>query len=74
MQKVKYEAPSNIALVKYWGKFGNQFPRNASVSFTLSNCKSIFEIKLEDKSSREIEVEVSVLYNNFNLFFIIIID
>ena len=58
MQKVKYEAPSNIALVKYWGKFGNQFPRNASVSFTLSNCKSIFEIKLEDKSSKEIEVEV----------------
>lgn len=59
MQRVKYEAPSNIALVKYWGKYGNQLPRNASVSFTLSNCKSIFDVKLEDKSSTNIEVEIN---------------
>jgi diphosphomevalonate decarboxylase len=31
-------APSNIALVKYWGKSQGQIPRNASISFTLSNC------------------------------------
>lgn len=58
MQTIKYEAPSNIALVKYWGKYGNQLPRNASVSFTLSNCKSIFEVTLEDKTTNEIEVAV----------------
>ncbi|NND88229.1 MAG: diphosphomevalonate decarboxylase, partial [Flavobacteriaceae bacterium] len=33
-------APSNIALVKYWGKKDQQLPRNASVSFTLSNCET----------------------------------
>ena len=33
-------APSNIALVKYWGKFSNQTPKNPSISFTLSNCKT----------------------------------
>lgn len=37
----KYEAawrcPSNIALVKYWGKKGNQLPANASLSFTLAD-------------------------------------
>ena len=31
-------SPSNIAIVKYWGKHGNQLPNNPSVSFTLSRC------------------------------------
>lgn len=31
-----WRSPSNIALVKYWGKFGNQLPQNPSISFTLS--------------------------------------
>lgn len=31
-----WRSPSNIALVKYWGKYGFQFPRNPSVSLTLS--------------------------------------
>lgn len=42
--KVQYEAPSNIALVKYWGKKPNQIPANASVSFTLDECKTITSI------------------------------
>lgn len=32
---IRWRSPSNIALVKYWGKHGNQLPRNPSVSFTL---------------------------------------
>ena len=35
-----WEAPSNIALVKYWGKNSDQTPKNPSISFTLSNCKT----------------------------------
>jgi diphosphomevalonate decarboxylase len=42
--KVQYEAPSNIALVKYWGKKPNQIPANASVSFTLDECKTITSV------------------------------
>ncbi|MEO1435199.1 MAG: diphosphomevalonate decarboxylase [Bacteroidota bacterium] len=30
-----WKSPSNIALVKYWGKHGIQLPRNPSISFTL---------------------------------------
>lgn len=30
-----WKSPSNIALVKYWGKKGLQLPANASLSFTL---------------------------------------
>lgn len=32
---LRWRSPSNIALVKYWGKHGTQLPRNPSVSFTL---------------------------------------
>ena len=35
---VTYKAPSNIALVKYWGKKADQIPANPSISFTLDAC------------------------------------
>ena len=35
---VSYRSPSNIALVKYWGKKKNQIPANPSISFTLDTC------------------------------------
>lgn len=40
----EWTAPSNIALVKYWGKKENQIPANPSVSFTLKNCKTITKL------------------------------
>lgn len=36
--KVTWKSPSNIALVKYWGKKPNQIPANPSLSFTLNAC------------------------------------
>ena len=44
--KVQHRAPSNIALVKYWGKKDEQIPMNPSISFTLSNSytETIMEI------------------------------
>ena len=38
-------SPSNIAIVKYWGKHGNQLPNNPSISFTLSRCHTETHIK-----------------------------
>ena len=35
-----WQSPSNIALVKYWGKKGKQLPQNPSISFTLKNCRT----------------------------------
>lgn len=35
--RVGWRCPSNIAIVKYWGKHGKQLPKNASLSFTLTN-------------------------------------
>src|SRR5512145_2047985 len=34
---VAWECPSNIALIKYWGKHEKQLPLNPSLSLTLSN-------------------------------------
>lgn len=46
-----WSSPSNIALVKYWGKKSSQIPANPSVSFTLSNCKTITKLAFVKKSS-----------------------
>lgn len=48
---VKWQSPSNIALVKYWGKKGRQLPQNPSISFTLKNCKTETSVFFE-KSDR----------------------
>ena len=43
-------APSNIALVKYWGKKNIQIPSNPSISFTLNNCKTTTTITFQKKT------------------------
>jgi diphosphomevalonate decarboxylase len=46
-----WRAPSNIALVKYWGKRDVQIPENPSISFTLSDCftETTLEFKRRQK-------------------------
>ena len=39
-QTVKAICPSNIALIKYWGKYANQIPANPSISYTLNHCNT----------------------------------
>ena len=36
--KVQWRSPSNIALIKYWGKKTGQIPINPSLSFSLTKC------------------------------------
>lgn len=51
--RFEWSAPSNIALVKYWGKKENQIPANPSVSFTLNNCKTITKLAFEKKTDNK---------------------
>ncbi|MCL1680699.1 diphosphomevalonate decarboxylase [Elizabethkingia miricola] len=39
-QTVAESCPSNIALIKYWGKYENQIPANPSISYTLNHCRT----------------------------------
>ena len=48
---IKWQSPSNIALVKYWGKKGVQQPQNPSISMTLSTCRTETSVFYE-KSDR----------------------
>lgn len=52
MNTICWQSPSNIALVKYWGKHGVQLPRNASLSFTLSACHTQSTLHREEGSGR----------------------
>ncbi len=55
---VKWSSPSNIALVKYWGKKEHQIPENPSISFTLSDCKTITEVTYTKKNSSDFSFDV----------------
>ena len=44
-QTVSASCPSNIALIKYWGKYANQIPANPSISYTLNHCKTNTEME-----------------------------
>lgn len=49
---VTMESPSNIALIKYWGKKEIQIPTNPSISFTLKNCKTTTTVKFQKGSKK----------------------
>lgn len=51
--QVKWRCPSNIAIVKYWGKKGIQIPCNSSLSLTLSNSYTEVEVALHEKTTHE---------------------
>ncbi|WP_158840671.1 diphosphomevalonate/mevalonate 3,5-bisphosphate decarboxylase family protein [Polaribacter sp. L3A8] len=62
-----WQTPSNIALVKYWGKSNPQIPKNASISFTLNNCHTITTIDFKRKRNSELDLESEKV--DFDLFF-----
>ena len=50
---VSWQAPSNIALIKYWGKKKNQIPRNPSLSLTLSKAITATTVRYTNRGSNE---------------------
>ncbi|MGB4848088.1 MAG: diphosphomevalonate decarboxylase [Saprospiraceae bacterium] len=55
-----WRSPSNIALIKYWGKHGIQLPNNPSLSFTLSACHTDMTMHVTPGSSKP---QLNVLYD-----------
>jgi diphosphomevalonate decarboxylase len=54
-----WKCPSNIALIKYWGKKGDQLPQNPSLSFVLEQCHThtqVDAIRIEQDFGPEAEV------------------
>jgi diphosphomevalonate decarboxylase len=60
--KVSYKSPSNIALVKYWGKKENQIPANPSISFTLDACATTTSISYKKLTAKSSEFSFDLLF------------
>ena len=81
--EVKWTAPSNIAIVKYWGKLENQIPQNPSISFTLNKSitntslslkpkndeTSILTFEFEGKKNKSFENKTREYLNKIEFFF-----
>lgn len=51
--KIVWESPSNIALIKYWGKYGQQYPENPSLSMSLKKSVSIVELIFQKNTNKK---------------------
>ena len=77
---VSWQSPSNIALVKYWGKYGEQLPQNPSISFTLSNCntkttlryiksnQTSFKVFLDKKREESFEPKINTFFKRIEAY------
>ena len=78
-----WQTPSNIALVKYWGKSNPQIPKNASISFTLKNChtfttidfskkettaEAVFELFFEGKEKEEFKPKIAAFFKTLKIY------
>ena len=59
---VSWQSPSNIALIKYWGKTDPQIPKNSSISFTLSNCHTTTVLNYSRKKTSSNSYDFKVLF------------
>lgn len=55
-KEVKFSCPSNIALIKYWGKKSNgvQLPANPSISWTLNDLRATTKMLVKEKPQEAI--------------------
>lgn len=56
-QQVSWRSPSNIALIKYWGKKGHQIPSNASLSYTLDQAYTDMSLEWTHSSGQGIDLD-----------------
>ena len=58
-----WESPSNIALVKYWGKSDIQIPKNTSISLTLNKCLTNTKLDFSKKKNNSEFVDFDIYFN-----------
>lgn len=61
-QSVTWRSPSNIAIVKYWGKHGLQLPRNPSISFTLDAAHTDTKVSFVQKAVKDTEISIDFYF------------
>jgi diphosphomevalonate decarboxylase len=61
---VTWRSPSNIALVKYWGKHGVQLPSNPSISFTLTEAHTNTTIVYGPKNGSHQAIDMKFIFES----------
>ena len=61
--RVQWRSPSNLAIIKYWGKHGRQLPRNPSISLTLKEAYTETTVGYEANDNGN-EVSLEFFFNN----------
>ena len=59
--RVGWSVPSNIAIIKYWGKQAVQIPMNPSLSLSLDKART--------KTTVDYEIDLSLNETGLNFFF-----
>ena len=52
MKETAWKSPSNIALIKYWGKYDVQIPANPSISLTLSKAATTTRLRYAEGTGK----------------------
>ena len=61
---INWKSPSNIAIIKYWGKHGVQLPQNPSISFTLENAFTQTVLSYKPKESKEDGISLAFFFHD----------
>ncbi|MCB0588266.1 MAG: diphosphomevalonate decarboxylase [Phaeodactylibacter sp.] len=59
---ITWRSPSNLAIIKYWGKHGRQLPRNPSISFTLDKAFTETTLAYEPKTGVDQGIALEFLF------------
>jgi diphosphomevalonate decarboxylase len=60
---ITWRSPSNLAIVKYWGKHGLQLPKNPSLSLTLSSSFTETMLEYSPKKSGDKNISLEFLFH-----------
>lgn len=61
--EITWRSPSNIAIIKYWGKHGVQLPKNPSISLTLNSSFTDTRIEYQPKKSGDRDISLEFFFH-----------
>lgn len=62
--RVAWRSPSNLAIIKYWGKYGRQLPQNPSISITLDAAFTETTLSYKPKTGADEGISLDFLFEN----------
>ena len=60
---IKWKSPSNLAIVKYWGKHAVQLPNNPSISMTLNNAVTETSVEYGPKQRNDKNIDIRFFFD-----------